>query len=1115
MNNKRLMTTLRGGVVAIAAAAAVLVWQQTPSEAQGGPPRVPRDLRDRAARDGRVRVLVQLNLPGHIPDGRLPNAASRLGQRQRLNALQSRVLSRLSPLSSRIVHRFATLPYVAVEVDVNALTALENAPGDVVQVMEDAIVRPVLSESAPLIQADQAWAAGFDGTGTTVAVVDTGVETTHPFLAGKVVEEACYSSDQPGLSTSFCPNGLSEQIGPGAAAPCWLDGCYHGTHVAGIAAGNGDLAGQPFSGVAKGADVMAVQVFSQIDNAIACGGFAPCLGGFTSDIIAGLERVYAVAASRNVVAVNMSLGEGQFFSQCDSQPYKPMIDSLRSVGVASIVAAGNDGHTSSMMSPACVSSAVSVGATDKSDAVAWFSNAASFLSLFAPGEDILSSVTGGEFDIVSGTSMAAPHVAGAWAVLRQAAPDASVTDVLAALRNTGTPITDARPGGTVTAPRVNVFEALASLVPIDNPVPSISSLSPDRAHATAPSFTLTVSGSGFNAFSVVRWNGEDRPTTVVNVTTLQAAIDESDINLPGAGSAEITVFTPAPGGGASNAVTLPIDPPPSISVSASTVAPGGQVTMTLNNGFGGATDWLSFAAVDAPNTASLQWRYIGSGATTKTWTINVPTTEGQYEFRLFIENTYTRKATSPAVTVATPPNPAPLVTSLSPSHTPAGGAAFTLTVNGTGFVRSSVVRWNGTDRATTYVSATQIRAAIGAADIAAVGSAAVSVFSPTPGGGTSAPSTFGIDPPPTLSVSATTAAGNTPVTVTLHDGLGGSTDWLALAAAGASNSSYIQWTYVGTGVTTRTWTVNMPPTVGTYEFRLFKSGYTRVATSASITVLPPAPLVTSLSPSSAAVGSAALTLTVNGTNFLSSSIVRWNGADRPTTYVSGTQVRAAIPAGDLASVGSAAVTVFNPAPGGGASGPATFTINQPPSLSVSATSVAGGTQVTVTLANGFGGSTDWLALAATSASNTSYLQWTYVGTGVTTRTWTVNMPAAAGTYEFRLFVNGYTRVATSAAVNVTPPPPPALTVSASSVAPGGQVTVTLANGYGGSTDWIALAATGAPNNNYVQWVYVGSGVTARDWTVAMPVAAGTYEFRLFLNNGYTRAATSPPVTVTP
>jgi hypothetical protein len=76
------------------------------------------------------------------------------------------------------------------------------------------------------------------------------------------------------------------------------------------------------------------------------------------------------------------------------------------------------------------------------------------------------------------------------------------------------------------------------------------------------------------------------------------------------------------------------------------------------------------------------------------------------------------------------------------------------------------------------------------------------------------------------------------------------------------------------------------------------------------------------------------------------------------------------------------------------------------------------------------------------------------------------------------------------------------------------VTVTLTNGPGGAQDWLALAAVGAPDMNYVQYTYVGTGVTTRTWTVTLS-NAGSYEFRLFLNNGYTRGATSPPVTAGP
>jgi subtilisin family serine protease len=1105
---------LRFTIASFAAAILVLISNQTviPQSMTGS--KIPSQVRDRAAGGERIRVLVRLNVPGHAPEGTLPNGPARINQRARVTAVQARVLSRVSPSGSRLVHRYSTIPYLALEVNSAALAALEDA--DVVQVVDDAIVRPVLMDSVPLIQGDQVWDAGYDGSGTSVAVLDTGVEASHPFLSGKLVAEACFSSNQLGLSQSFCPNGRSQQIGAGSARPCVLDGCMHGTHVAGIAAGNGAGAGQPFSGVAKGANVVAVQVFSEVTNSLACGGLAPCLGGFTSDIIAGLEWVYSVAPAYHVASVNMSLGEGQFFSNCDSEPYKPAIDLLRSIGVASVAAAGNDGYTSSTMTPACVSTAVSVGASDKSDYVTWFSNVASFLSLFAPGDEITSSVPGGGFESVSGTSMASPHVAGAFALLRQAVPAASVTVLLDALRTTGHPITDIRDGGTVTVPRVAVFEALATLIPLTNPSPSLTSMDPPHIRASRPAFTLTLTGTRFNAFSVARWNGADRPTTVVNTTTLEVSIPASDLQLTEGGTAEVTVFTPSPGGGTSTPLTFVIDPPPSLTVSATSVAGGLPLTATLVNGFGGQFDWLSLSPVGSPyvSASNIRWTYVGAGLATMAWTVNMPTAPGQYEFRLFLDNVYDFSTKSPAVTVTPALNPIPVVTSLSPNHASSGGPAFTLKVTGTDFKNSSVVRWNGTDRTTTYSSATELRASIGAADIASPGTATISVFTPEPGGGTSGTQTFTIDPGPSLSVNPTTAAAGAPVTVTLVNGYGGAFDWIGLYSTGAADTTYRAYTYVGTGVTTRTWTTNMPTTPGTYEFRLFlANGYTRVATSPAVTVTPGTPVVTSLSPVGSAAGAAAFTLTVNGSNFQPLSVVRWNGAERITTYVSGTQLRAVIPAIDIVAPGNAQVTVFTPPPGGGTSGLLSFSIGQQPTLTAGTSSVTAGGSISVTLQNGAGGAQDWLSFAATTAANNSYVQWVYVGTSVTNRTWTVTAPSVPGAYEFRLFANGgYTRLATSTPITVTAANPPVLTVSATSIAVGSQVTVTLANGLGGSMDWIGLAATTAANTSYLQWVYVGTGVTARSWTVTLN-AAGTYEFRLFLNNGYTRVATSPAVTV--
>ena len=181
--------------------------------------------------------------------------------------------------------------------------------------------------------------------------------------------------------------------------------------------------------------------------------------------------------------------------------------------------------------------------------------------------------------------------------------------------------------------------------------------------------------------------------------------------------------------------------------------------------------------------------------------------------------------------------PAPQITSLSPDQAVAGGAGFTLTVNGNGFIDGtgsdrSVVHWNGSPRATTFVSSTQLTATIPASDIATAGTANVTVVNP----------------------------GNL-----------------------TSN--------------TATFTINNP-----------------------------APTISSISPATAVAGSGGFTLTITGTNFVNSAKVRWNGSDRPTTFVSSTRLEAAIPASDVATAGTANVTVFIPAPGGGESGAVTFTI---------------------------------------------------------------------------------------------------------------------------------------------------------------------------------------------
>jgi subtilisin family serine protease len=1150
-----------------------------------------------------ARVIAELAVPAgrHVAEGRLQSDAV-AAQRRAIREASDRVTARLPRGVRDVRRRFTTVPFIVVDGDAATRAALAASP-DVVRVIEDKIVRLNLAESVPLIQADQAWDAGYDGTGTAVAILDTGVDSSHPFLAGKVAAEACFSSTQAGVSQSTCPNGTETQIGAGAAVPCSLESCLHGTHVAGIAAGSGTS----FSGVARGAHIVAVQVFSIVTDAAACGGAAPCAGAYNSDIIAGLEYVYSLAGPLNVASANMSLGGETFTSACDGEPEKPAIDNLRSIGVATVVAAGNDYAGNAIASPACISSAISVGSTTKSNTVSYFSNVAPFLSLFAPGEGINSSVPGGGFSVLSGTSMAAPHVAGAWAILRQAVPAASVSTILNAFRSTGVPITDDRFlfGGGSVVPRISVLQALGSLVPVTNPVPTLTSVSPSRLRAGfSGSATLSLTGTHFNGLSVASWNGIPLTTIPGSTTALQALVPTALVT---GTAAQITVVNPSPGGGTSAPIVVPIDPPAVLTVNATAVQPSAPVTMTLSGGFGGASDWIALAQVGSSDRSFVTYTYVGNGVTTRTWTVNMPTTAGQYEFRYFPDNGYTRAGTSPAVTVDASLTPAPTLTSMSPPSATVGGPGFTLTVIGASFIPGSVVRWNGSNRPTTFVSATQLTASIAASDISTAGTFPVTVFTPAPGGGTSAALGFLVGTPPVLTISASSVQAGSPVTVTLANGLGGAADWMTFAPVSAPNTSYQYYTYVGSGVTTRTWTVN-PSTAGTYEFRLFlNNGYTRAATSAAVTVTPasaPVPVLSSLSPAGASAGSGPFSLTVNGSGFTNASVVSWNLSPRTTTFVSSTELRAQIGAADVAAVGTAQVSVTTPPPGGGTSGSLPFAIVTAPTLSVSTTSAGTGSPVTVTLSGGFGGALDWIAFAPTSAANTSYLAYTYIGQGVTTRTWTVTAPSTPGTYEFRLFPNnGYTRAATSptvtviavpppvpivsslspssviagsagvtvtvngsgfsaasvvnwngsprpttfqsetqlrvslanadvaavgtAQVSVSTPPPgggtsgsltlavvpaPVLSVSATTVAAGTSVTVTLTGGLGGATDWIAFAPTSAPNTSYQFYTYVGSGVTTRTWTVT-PSTPGTYEFRLFPNNGYTRAATSVTVVV--
>lgn len=452
-----------------------------PPGVERSPPSLPdifQPLYSKAQREGTIRLVVGLQMTFH-PEGDLVSAQSVQNQRLTIAQTQDLLLNQLSAYSVTSVQKFKYIPFMVVEVDAVALAELPSLP-EIISIEEDIPVPPALADSVPLIGADKAWDYGYSGAGWTIAILDTGIDKTHPFLAGKVVSEACYSTnDDPDNATTVCPNGLQEQIGDGAGINCSVAGCRHGTHVAGIAAGSGP----DFSGVAKDAGLIAIQVFSRFEDDTSntpcrnSGLPSPCVLVYKSDYVRGLERVYELGNSFNIAAVNISLSGGRYadMATCDAknESVKRAIDNLRSIGIATVASSGNRGFTDAMEAPGCISTVISVGSTTKSDQVSSFSSSAYWLSLLAPGSTINSSVPGGGFEAWDGTSMAAPHVAGAWAVLKSQSPEASVDQILETLRTTGVPITDPRNG--ITTPRIQLDRAvgaprepeIVSLVPAD------------------------------------------------------------------------------------------------------------------------------------------------------------------------------------------------------------------------------------------------------------------------------------------------------------------------------------------------------------------------------------------------------------------------------------------------------------------------------------------------------------------------------------------------------------------------------------------------------------------------------------------------------------------------
>ncbi len=356
----------------------------------------------------------------------------------RYTTLKQGVLAALPAGQYQMQRDYSHLPMAFVHFHTAlALRTLLQRP-DVIAVYRDEIKQAILAESLPLIGQTTVSAAGDQGIGSTVLVIDTGVDYTKPAFG---------SCTSPGVPAG-CHVIFYQNIADSSTV---LDSAGHGSVVSAITLG-----------VAPQADIAMVNVFGA--------------NASTSDslILSAINFGIVNQAALNIVAMNMSLGDSSSHStpcsNSHTNPYVTPILNAKAAGIVVTVASGNNAYSTGISSPACTPNAVSVGAVydanvgarsfgtlcsdsaTAADKVTCYSNSASYLTLLAPGSVVTTAVGGGD-----GTSFAAPMVAGAAAVLRSAFYVETADQTINRLTTSGQPVTDAR--NSVTTPRLNLLAA--------------------------------------------------------------------------------------------------------------------------------------------------------------------------------------------------------------------------------------------------------------------------------------------------------------------------------------------------------------------------------------------------------------------------------------------------------------------------------------------------------------------------------------------------------------------------------------------------------------------------------------------------------------------------------
>lgn len=319
----------------------------------------------------KVRVIVTLR----SPDARSWRSSPGIA----IARAQDSVLNAIAEAAFTPTYRYATVAGFAGLATDAGLAALRAHP-DVAAVALDTPIHAATLESALLIRAPQARAEfGVTGKGINVAILDSGIDLTHPDLTGRVIAQQCFAY-------RGCPPHNTDT---GASAQ---DSAGHGTHVAGILAGRGIVAPM---GIAPDVGIVAVRVLNSQG------------AGWNSDIIAAIDWIVANQSNLQVRLINLSVGSNSYPGICDAadantQLLAQAVQAARAAGIAVFAASGNRGEANGMMLPACVRDVVAVGSVydaalgprawgicadnnTTADKIACFSNSSPALDLLAPG----------------------------------------------------------------------------------------------------------------------------------------------------------------------------------------------------------------------------------------------------------------------------------------------------------------------------------------------------------------------------------------------------------------------------------------------------------------------------------------------------------------------------------------------------------------------------------------------------------------------------------------------------------------------------------------------------------------------------------------------------------